>query len=293
MSFIPKDLSVINIKLTNAGRQALAEGRLNFAKFALGDSEIDYGFNNKIDFDAFNHFILRPKDGQPDISSFILRENDTGTTFTNLSSIPSNTSIIENPATTRGFFDETSLDLLNGSDRVKQPDIAIDISFVSGGDTLTLNQSPNYLANATEPEVGDYLLVKWANPNVGSTVTFDTNQPLAYIWYKIENILSGSLGSDNLTVQVDKPLPDYSGGGIGVLAGAYVFPNNNDRETIGDNIQNYYGQPFITDFFSEATFSAFENTASVVVDVPVWNMAIIFIDEVIGVDSEKKSVING
>ena len=38
---------IIDVVLTDVGRARMAEGNFNIAKFALGDSEIDYGLYNK------------------------------------------------------------------------------------------------------------------------------------------------------------------------------------------------------------------------------------------------------
>ena len=79
MAFIErKDPVVMNIKLTSKGRELLSSGQLDFKYYALGDSEIDYEFNQAIvdggdtEYTAFNSTILRPADKNPDLISFML-----------------------------------------------------------------------------------------------------------------------------------------------------------------------------------------------------------------------------
>ncbi|NJO59669.1 MAG: hypothetical protein HC836_15600 [Richelia sp. RM2_1_2] len=293
MSFILKtNPTVLNIKLTNAGRKALAEGRLNFAKWAVGDSEIDYAFNNTFipPFDAFNANILRPKDANPDIVSFI-KSNDvdeSGTTiYTTLSSVASVTTVVQNPANERGFFQSISgspYTFKNEPIIVKQPDAMVAISGVTGGKILNIVKAPTYIANITEPVIGDYILIKWANPDyTGSTVNFNV-ETVPTLWYKIEDMVTGtSLAANTLQVTVDRNLPDFDGQGGGIYSSVFIYPNSNNRVASGDSIQNFYGKPFITDFVTDSVLSFLENCNCSTIDVPVWNMSIVFREEIAGV----------
>ena len=42
------DQTVIHIKLTDKGRELLSVGQLTFKKYAIGDSEINYEYNNDV-----------------------------------------------------------------------------------------------------------------------------------------------------------------------------------------------------------------------------------------------------
>ncbi len=299
MSFILKNNpTIINIKLTNAGRKALAEGRLNFTKWAVGDSEIDYSFYNSINFNPFFANILRPKDANPDFIHFIKSDdvNPSGDTiYTELSSIPSITSVVQNTANERGFFNGSGNSFTFKSDFtvVKQPDAMVDIYNVSGGTKLTLLKSPNYIANVNEPQIGDYILVKWANPLIPTgTVNFNIEK-VATLWYKIENIISGSLAGDNLIIEVDRILPDFNNtlfSPLTIHSSVFVYPNSNNRLVSGDSIQNYYGKPYITDFVEESVLAFLENCNCATVDVPVWNMTIVFTEEIAGVQVGNKNI---
>lgn len=289
MSFILKtNPTVVNIKLTNLGRQLLSQGNLKFSKFALGDSEIDYSFNSNIGYDSFRATILRPKDANPKFLSFIKRDaNDETSIYTDLPSVVSNTNIITNTATERGFFlmstGATGTTILTDSLHCKQSDMMIYISGVTGGSVLNIVKSPSYLSNVTEPIVGDYILVKWANPLItGGTVTPLVNQSIPYLWYKIIS-LTGTLAANTLKIVVDRNTPDFNGQGGSIAAGAFCYPNNNNREVSGDSIQTYYSTPYVTDFIDDSVIAFLENCICPTRDVPVWNMSIVFTEEVAGV----------
>jgi hypothetical protein len=282
------DQTIVNIKLTDLGRQLLSQGNLSFDLFAVGDSEIDYEHYSEINFDASNARILRPKDAAPEILSFITREGvnsiNSGETFNQLGAVVSNTSDITNTAPVRGFFTSgTTKSIISEANIAKQPDVAIQLSGVTGGTLVTLQQSITYGSNPTEPVVGDYFVVRWGNPDLTNTLGFDVDQPIPYIWYKIQEILSGTLAGNNLVVRVDKPTPNYSGYTGNALAGAVVYPNSNGRQVSGDSIQNYYGAPFITDFVSEAILAFIQNCDTPTIDVPIWNMHIVFRKDVEGI----------
>jgi len=51
----------------------------------------------------------------------------------------------------------------------------------------------------------------------------------------------------------------------------------------GDSIQTYYSAPYVTDFIDDSVISFLENCICPTQDVPVWNMTIVFTEEVAGV----------
>ena len=74
MSYIINNASAfVNIKLTENGRQKLAQGKLNFNSWGIGDSEINYdrestNDNNQGDISLSGYSrVLRPFDRQPNI----------------------------------------------------------------------------------------------------------------------------------------------------------------------------------------------------------------------------------
>lgn len=292
MAFILKDdLTWVNIKLTSYGRKQLSEGKLKFTKWAIGDSEIDYSFNKKIGFDAFEANILRPKDKNPNIVYFIKSDADADQ-YNTIPPISSLTHVITNTAPDRGFFDSSTPKKIKTEPTFcKQPDMKIFISGVTGGTRLKIRKAPTYLGNQAEPQVGDYILIKWANPLVtAGSVTPSVNTPLPYIWYKIENKQTGTnLSTDNLILTVDRPLPHFNGQGGSIASGAFLYPNSNTRAISGDSVQTYYGSPLVLDFVNDAVITFLENANAPSIDVGVWNMAIVFTEEIAGIQPSDRN----
>jgi hypothetical protein len=302
MAFIDKkDPVVLNIKLTSKGRELLAKGLLNFKYFIIGDSEIDYEFNgSKNDDDYINPFysnILRPADKNPNIISFITK-NLSGDKYNTISSIPVTPTKISNTIQPLGFFNisNNSTNFLTDTDHVKQPDVMIEISGVTGGtiisgityNFLKLKKSPTYVANVNEPTIGDLILVKWTNPYGINTTgyTVNINSPTPYIIYKIQEIVSGKLSTDNLKIIVDRELPNFTGitgGSNTIVAGALIYYNylNFTGETAYTN--------YSTDFVDESVLSFLQNCQCPTITFPFWNMSIIYTDEIIGVQNDNKT----
>lgn len=272
------DQTVLHIKLTDKGRDLLSRGELTFKKFAIGDSEIDYTYNNDVSLSAFNTAIFTPVDANPDIVSFIT-QTVSGDTYTELPTIVNSTSFVTNTPPQRGMFNVTGTtkSLFNDVAHVKQANCKVAGANVNGTTSLALNPSSSYTVSA-EPQIGDYIMVRWANQNTTSgTVGFDVDVAIPHLWYKIVSIISGTLQGNNLVVEVDRPIPDFNGF-VSYDSGAMIYPNNNGRFVSGDSIQNYYGAPFVTDF--QSVF--FENGGIAVEPVPVWNMTIVYTKDVIG-----------
>ena len=284
MAFIDKkDPVVLNIKLTSQGRELLSKGKLTFNYFGVGDSEIDYDFSRDTGFNPFYSNMLRPADKNPLQLSFISRSFDDDL-YNEIASVPCTPTIVENHVPAIGFFDQTATEFLSDTDHVKQPDGMIAVSAVSGGNLLTINKAPTYQANPNEPSVGDFLLVRWANPKTESTTgyTVNSNISVPYIWYSVQSIVSGSLSSDNLVVEVDRELPDFSNltGATSndVVAGAMFYYNSIKYE--GDD-------SFSTDDTDDALIAFLQNCQCPTIKFPFWNLSIIFTENIIGVDPAK------
>jgi hypothetical protein len=227
MSFIKKDGQiVVNTKLTNTGRNLLASGKLNFAKFALGDSEIDYAFAKKYGTSIQDKRILRPVDGQPDLKHTIapsLYSVDNQVAL----DVPTPTPVFEDKSSPSiGFFtgsDATGYNLKLTPDYIKSHGIVKKLS-VTGNMSLVLDDIIDVTA-------GDYVLVAWKNPDgsllVNSKGFIDNFAPAQYIWYKAMSV-SGT------TITVDKAIPDFRGGAQEGDCYVYVFPK-------GEAIDYYYG----------------------------------------------------
>jgi hypothetical protein len=285
MAFIDKkDPVVINIKLTTKGRELLSTGGLTFKYFAIGDSEIDYEFNNETGLIPFDSTILRPADKNPNLISFIPRDLGSDP-YNPIPSIPASQYIVTNTAEPIGFFNVTTggtATFITDSNHVKQPDMMIDVSGIAGGTQLTLMKAPTFGASGQEPQVGDLLLVKWTYdvPTTGHTINKTYPQP--YLLYKIQNIISGSLAGDNLIVVVDRDLPDFTGLVSGtVYAGALAYY---------DYI-NFSGESVFTmsstEYLDESVLSFLQNCQCPTVIFPFWNLTIIYTEEIAGVTADK------
>ena len=280
MAFIEKkDPVILNIKLTSKGREQLSTGNLTFSYFALGDSEIDYEFNAATGLDPYKSNILRPTDVNPDFLSFIPM-NLSGNPYNAITLSPS-TYLVTNTAGSIGFFNSGATTFLTDSNHVKQPSIMIEMSGVTGGNTLSLLKSSSYGISASEPEVGDYLLIRWTLNESTTGFTINTDNPTPYLWYQISGITSGTLGGNDLVVTVDRNLPNFSGYTLtGIYAGAIVYYNHINYS--GDTI-------FIdnsTDYIDESVLAFQENSQCPTIVYPFWNMSIIFTDEIAGVTGD-------
>jgi len=289
MAFIDKkDPVVLNIKLTSLGRSLLSQGILNFSYYTIGDSEIDYNFNSSVIADdstyspSFSN-ILRPADKNPNLLSFVTR-NLSGDPYNVISNVPSTPTIIQNTAQPLGFFSVNtgSTTFIIDTDHVKQPDVMVKVDEQTGGTRLNLYQSSTYLANVNEPQVGDLILIKWTNPYGINTTgyTVNTNYPTPYLIYKIQNIVSGTLASNNLIINVDRNLPKFNNltGGIpGLVAGALVYYNYINFS--GTSIFNDYS----TDYVDQSVIAFLQNCQCPTILFPFWNMSIIYTEDIMGV----------
>ena len=293
MAFL-QDQTVIHIKLTDKGRELLSRGELTFKKFAIGDSEIDYEFNTNANLSAENATILRPYDNNPDIVSFIPEDVD-GDIYTSLHSIANTTTVVTNTIAQKGMFNATGATAIQYSDtaHVKQAHMQVAGATVDGSYELGLSKTGSYVNGSPEPIVGDYVLVKWASPYATtSTVGFNVDSNVPYVFYKITGI-TGTLASNSLVAGVDRRIPNFSGVAAPYNSGAVLYPNNNGRKFSGDSILNYYGAPFVTDFVSESMIAFLENYDTPTIDVPVWNMTIVFTEDVVGIDPSTYRDIGG
>lgn len=283
MAFIDKtDPVVINIKLTTKGRELLSTGQLGFKYFAIGDSEIDYAFNNATGLVPFDSNVLRPADKNPNIISFIPRDLGSDP-YNEISSIPTSQYIVTNTAEPIGFFNVTTggtATFITDSNHVKQPDMMINVSGVTGGTKLKLIKAPTYGTSSQEPQAGDIILVKWSYSfnTIGHTISGST--PTQYLIYKIES-KTGQLNNDTLEVTVDRNLPNFSGLTSGVTyAGAlayYDFINFS-----GDSVFNLTP----TEYLDESVLSFLQNCQCPTIVFPFWNLTIIYTEEIAGVAAE-------
>ena len=290
MAFIEKkDPVVVNIKITSKGREMLSQGKLEFKYFVIGDSEMDYGFNQATGLNPFNANILRPVDTNPDIISFILN-NVSGTTgdaqYNTIPSIPASTYLITNAVDSIGFFNpmsgnSTGFTFIVDGNHVKQPDVMIYMSGITGGTSLKLRKAPTYGTSGAEPIIGDLLLVKWTYNTNTTGYTTNKSVPQPFLIYQITGI-TGTLAGNNLRVGLDRNIPNFDGIPTG-KAGALILYNYINFS--GSTIFNTYS----TDYLDESVLTFLQNSQCPTVIFPFWNMSIIFTEELAGVQASGRT----
>lgn len=279
MAFIEKENPVVlNIMLTSKGREQLSTGNLTFSYFAIGDSEINYDFIREVNADpnvdpkyvSFDSSILRPKDKNPKIISFIPR-NLSGDPYNEISTISPISYDVVNTANSIGFFSGNTfiIDALH----VKQPDMMIFMSGATGGTSLSIRKAPTFGASGNEPAINDLLFVKWSIDADTTGHTINENMPTPYLMYQIVD-KSGSLAANTLKVTVDRELPNFAAFSPTNVSGALLY---------------YTGltSPHQTspDYLSESVLDFFNNYQCTIDAFPFWNMTIVYTEELAGIQA--------
>src|SRR5574343_15268 len=280
MSFINKiDPTVLNIKLTTKGRELLSKGSLNFTQFALGDSEIDYKFINYVTGNS-NYFITKPYDNNPNILSYVCK-NDTGTTKYDINTINSSNLQITNTVSNYGIFSVDSgftSTILTNVKYLRNPHCSVNLKDLNGTKSLTIKNSSTYDGTGSEPEVGDFVMVKLSSPEYGNSDSLifnrESNQP--FLFYKIISIVSGTFAGNNLIVSVDRNLPNYSTYGGSLTCRTIIYQKDINTD-------------YATDYINDNVFSFIENYNIPTEDVKHWNLSIVHKNEIDGVqDTNRK-----
>lgn len=223
MSYIDKNSDiVVSARLTNKGRQLLANGALTFISFKLGDSEIDYSTLGAT-YDVTLENILRANAKQPEMKTFLLPLTTTnpaqaGVGLTNVTALELST---VSQAPELGFFEtltgSTNYTAHTTTDYSLQSDTVIPLSGLTGSTMFVqVRQSSSYGTNTYEPSYGDFMLVKMSNDELTTTQTngvVESNLPVPYLWYKVQGT-SGTLSANTLSVEVDRNFayfPGYAG----------------------------------------------------------------------------------
>ena len=300
MAFIDKkDPVVLNIKITSKGRESLSQGQLHFKYFAIGDGEIDYNYlnNNQLGENIINispsrFEILRPADKNPNIISFISRnpltqtdlldEFSTNNQYNPISTVPSIAWEVENIANDIGFFNKSGDTFIfkHTEEFIKQPDLMVNYNTINGN-VVRLFQAPTYGANRNNPQVGDYLLIRWKDTNANfETTGYTINKQKAtpILIYRIIGV-TGNITNDNLEVVVDRNLPDFSGN---INVGAMIL--------YGDTTANIE-QQYSTDYASEALISFLQNCQCDTITFPFWKLSIIYTENLPGITSNNKQLV--
>jgi len=257
----------VNIKLTDIGRRKLAEGKLNFTAWGIGDSELNYNREEIVDDYQSDpelsgtSMILRPLDKQPNITSFISVDGVTPTNPLTTSQINTLKAIVNNKAAERGFFSantshtEFSTWLTN---TYTVDNGCINNTNLTGGTTLYLGTGYTYT-------VGDYILLKLTNDTVGSLNVTGNTLPIPSLWYKIQ-------ASGSTYVTVDRELPNLNS--ISATTCFIIYPQG--------EVYNAFGSSSTIPYWNSNTLS-FDSCCYIsCVDVPVWNMNNVWCENLAG-----------
>jgi hypothetical protein len=286
MSFILKSSNIlINCKLSTYGRKVLASGGLRFSKFGISDQEINYKFLNDTNQSGSILTLLRPMDKNPDLVCLV---KPTDSSTSNLSPLPPVTATevtVKNTAKERGFFTGNTTSGFTGltsTTYVRQANVIVPLSGVTGGTSVSLRKGVGFTLS-TEPAVNDLIMIQWVNPTTTGTTTngvIDSNKLLPHLFYKIQS-KTGTLSGNTLSVTLDRNTPNFNSFTGTTAAQAIIYPG-------GDSINSYYGSSVISDYWNSDTLS-FDNSFNVGNDdVPVWNLSIVYTEELAGKDSTFK-----
>jgi hypothetical protein len=296
MSYINKqNTALVRVKLTDIGREQLAQGKLTYNSWLAGDSEVDYNYikgwkefvpNSDASTGEFYFYggngtvtkniyskVLRPKDEQPYFTSFLL---DNSNNF--IQPIDTNSSlqlikgVVSNEAADRGFFSGSTVALgltAQTSQTFIKESGTIDLSNFTGEiDTVPFIQGVLSGITLSATNADDFIMFRFSNPTLGDITTPDMTDATINQFYNITNI-SGS------TIKVDRELPTLSAFG-GTIITYYTLPGGDDPE------DSYYGLPSLSSYWNTGTLS-FDSSCDICVEnIPVWNMNNVWTENMAG-----------
>lgn len=276
MSYIDKNSNiVVSARLTDLGRELLANGALTFNTFKLGDSEIDYSTLGA-GYDVTLENILRAKANQPEMKTFLLPLTTSLPTQASvgLSQITALELTTISQAPELGFFESstgsTDYSAYTTTDYVLQADTIIPLSGLTGSTMyVPVRQSTTYGSNTYEPMVGDLMMVKMSNDELSTSQVngvIESDVPVPYLWYRVQE-KSGTLSADTLTVKVDRDFayfPGYAGPNVCWTA---FYPSGNTFTGLYSggsvwNLNNVWSYPMAGVEDGLGTYETFNNYGS-------------------------------
>ena len=272
MSYIINNTNAYSsIKLTEKGRERLALGQLNFAYWAIGDSEVNY--DREVFYDDTDPFgssanisdptrVLRPKDQQPNFKYYITTDGTTNLNTMQPANIEVMKAVVNNAADERGFFANSggTFTTLSSTTYTIDSQTVSNVIF-TGGTQLCIS---GLTAN-----VGDRILIKYTYPTTTGFTEYSNTLPLPNLWYQIENTTSGSTCFD-----VDRDLPDFSG--FTGMSQVMVYS--------GEEVWDMFGSSSVP-YWDSGTLS-FDSCCNVAcTDVPIWNQNNVWCEDPAGFSS--------
>jgi hypothetical protein len=271
MSYIINSTSpFVSIKLTEKGREQLAQGKLNFSYWAIGDSEINYEREQIVDNDpslTATTAVFKPFDRQPNIKSFIY-PSATSEFYqpVNASVINVVKAIVNNEAKERGFFSGTTYETITDLDYCAYNEYVVDStpgsSRYDGSNILTVGSS----AFTT----GDFVLIKFGDYSTGSLTQNDNTVALPNLWYKIQALTAGT----SSIIELDRNLPNLNGTWTG---NSQIFIYK------GGEVYDSFGFDTTSAYWDTGTLS-FDSANNITCnDIPVWNMNNVWCESLAGI----------
>ena len=271
MSYILKDTSqgIIAVKLTDAGRKKLSEGKLNVELFQVGDSEYCYDCNGRLpalvngvnimqaNFNAQN-LNPKPEKNKAHVKYPLpLTRTSGGQTFGAAQAAHTYDEVF-NRASQRGFYSGATgttcaFSAMTGSAYTLNSNFFFPLSAMTGGSQMTLLSANTFQGQAFNgtstqgytPVVGDILGVSYffqtGSTGTTSCETLPCTGASAQLFYQIVggNSLSGAGAAASwsgstakpLLYTVDRDLPNFMN--YSASTGAYAVPINEYTGTTG------------------------------------------------------------
>jgi len=301
MAYIKKNTSgLINTRITDMGRQKMSQGNFKISYFQIGDSEVVY---NKIpSYNQSDSYVLEPsfnsqngtfapETNKQNVKYPIFVSEISGATY-GIPFMDSQIQSIYNAAPMKGFFvADTSVipydwSANTGSQYVLTSDYVIDLSTLDGtSNQVTLLFSGCNPYTVYTPQAGDFITIYFdgegecdcnckdlptptptptplpncppQNPEDSQcNIYFDSCNPI--LTYRI-------LEECELTLTLDRNLPNYQSLGVGGLTRVLVYPSNMTTIYDSETPQSHWSQ----DVFNFQTVCDIDQF-----DVNIWNMNI-------------------
>jgi hypothetical protein len=265
MSYIIKSTSpFVSIKLTQTGREQLAQGKLNFSYYAIGDSEINYNRESIVDANLSNptlsasSFVLRPVDREPKIKSFITQSDNEPFQPIDGSVLNVVKAVVNNAADERGFFNRVGSTFTTLTSNTYTTYVTnIPNSSFTGGTSFAIPTS--------SINIGDVLLLKLANDKIGNIIDNENARALPNLWFKVQTVGSGY-------ITLDRNLPNT----LTQSATSQVFIYR------GGEVYNSIATGSTIAYWDSGTLS-FDSANNVTChDMPVWNSNSVWCESLAG-----------
>jgi hypothetical protein len=268
MSYIiSRNNPFVSTKLTEKGREKLAKGQLTFKYWGLGDSEINYGYEEIKDANpddpilSGKSIISTPNENQPNLKYFVTKQA-TGSPYIPLaeSDVKTIKLLLNNKAKERGFFD-VNMDTIIGSPYTVNSGTVVTNDFTG---TNTIDITDNTLT------VGNMILFKLSNATLGTQGATSNTEPTPHLWYKIESV-AGS------TYTLDRKLPNLTADATNITYIEYASGEIYENGMANDSTVPYW----------DADTLSFDNAINVPTnDVPFLNMNNIWSSNIIGLNTD-------